>query len=302
MPELPEVETIRIGLEPIVVGATVEEVEVLNGRAIRRASAGLAPILGARFEAVARRGKYLWFDAGDVALVAHLGMSGQFRVGGSENPHRRASLFFAGGPRLDFVDQRTFGHLLPDAFVPTPDGQLAGWGSLAARIPHSVAHIGRDPLDPAFDLETVIRRVRSKHTEIKRVLLDQSVASGIGNIYADEALFLAGVHPRRLTDRMSLAKIRAVYLAAIDVMTSAIEAGGTSFDSMYVNVNGTSGYFERSLRVYGRADLPCYVCGTPIKREPFMGRSSHFCPTCQKPRNVRQPTLRAAVKVRSVSG
>lgn len=287
MPELPEVETIRAGLEPVVVGRSVTGVEVLHPRVTRRARSGLDPLVGLTLEAVGRRGKYLWFDAGDLALVAHLGMSGQFRIGGEDNPHRRASIFLDDCLRLDFVDQRTFGHLMPDVLVPTSDAAAAGWGTESAAIPRSVAHIGRDPLDPVFDLESVVRQVRAKASEIKRVLLDQSVASGIGNIYADEALFLAGVHPRRLTNRMSPGKIRAVYQAAQDVMTRAIAVGGTSFDALYVNVNGASGYFDRSLAVYGRGGLECPRCATPIRREPFMGRSSHFCPACQVPRHVR---------------
>lgn len=289
MPELPEVETIRLGLEPIAVGRTVVDVGVLHERAVRRAPRGLDPVRGARITGVVRRGKYLWFAADDgVALVAHLGMSGQFRVSGGENPHRRASLLFDDGVRLDFVDQRTFGHLMPDALVPTDDGEPGGRGSSASVVPQSVAHIGRDPLDPAFDLESVVRAMKARNTEIKRALLDQRLASGIGNIYADEALFLARVHPRRLTNRMSLGKIREVYLAAEQVMRQALAAGGTSFDELYVNVNGASGYFDRSLHVYGRTGEPCSVCGTPIKRETFMNRSSHLCPVCQRPRNVRR--------------
>lgn len=292
MPELPEVETIRIGLEPIVVGRTVTDLRVLNPRAVRRASEGLEPLRGATIDSVVRRGKYMWFDAGDISLVAHLGMSGQFRVGGGQNPHLRAYLLLDDGVRLDFIDQRTFGHLMPDEFTKTPDGAPGGWGSTSPRVPRSIAHIGRDLLDPAFDIETVVRTVKAKNTEIKRVLLDQSIASGIGNIYADEALFLARVHPRRLTNRMSLGKIRDVYLAAADVMRRAVAVGGTSFDELYVNVNGASGYFERSLNVYGRDGLPCVVCGAAIKREIFMNRSSHFCPACQRARHVRPLTRR----------
>ncbi|QOR46952.1 bifunctional DNA-formamidopyrimidine glycosylase/DNA-(apurinic or apyrimidinic site) lyase [Trueperella pecoris] len=282
MPELPEVETIRLGLEPLVVGRSVVDVEVLNPRAVRRSADGLEPIIGSRIAAVARRGKYLWFDAGERALVAHLGMSGQFRVGGADNPHRRASLFLDDGLRLDFVDQRTFGHLMPDVLVPTADGAPGGWGSRAGLVPRSVAHIGRDPLDPAFDLDAVVRLVRKKRSEIKRVLLDQSVASGVGNIYADESLFLAGVHPRRQASGMSVEKIRSLYVATQDVMRQAVDVGGTSFDALYVNVNGASGYFDRSLNVYGRAGRACRKCGNTIRREPFMGRSSHFCPACQR--------------------
>ncbi|VEI14038.1 bifunctional DNA-formamidopyrimidine glycosylase/DNA-(apurinic or apyrimidinic site) lyase [Trueperella bialowiezensis] len=287
MPELPEVETIRQGLEAIVTGRTIREAHVLNERAARRAPAGLAPVVGRQISGVVRRGKYMWFDVGEHALVAHLGMSGQFRIDSGDHPHVRVRFVLDDGVRLDFLDQRTFGHLMPDTWALTDDGHAGGYGSAAARLPQSVAHIGRDPLDPAFDLEAVVRRVKAKRTEIKRVLLDQTVASGIGNIYADEALFTARVHPRRATNGMALAKIREVYEASADVMERALAAGGTSFDTLYVNVNGESGYFERALQAYGRTGKPCQVCATPIKRETFMNRSSHFCPRCQRPRGVK---------------
>ena len=281
MPELPEVETIRLGLLPFVTGRQIEGVEVLHPRAVRRADAGLDPVVGKTIRGVARRGKYMWFDLGDLALVAHLGMSGQFRVGGAENPHRRASLLLDGGARLDFVDQRTFGHLLPEDLVDTDDGLPGGLGTEASLVPKAVAHIGRDLLDPAVDLRRIAKRVKAKDTEVKRALLDQTVASGVGNIYADEALFAAQVNGKRATGAMSERKIAEVYEAARDVMERAVAVGGTSFDELYVGVDGSSGYFERSLNVYGRQGTPCPRCGTILTKEPFMGRSSHYCPRCQ---------------------
>lgn len=285
MPELPEVETIRLGLEPYVLGRSIEKAEVLHPRVTRRSPSGLTPVVGKTIHSVARRGKYLWMLTEDSALIAHLGMSGQFRIGNRSHPHLRASFLLDDGTVLGFVDQRTFGHLLPDELVPTADGGPGGFGSNEPFIPRTVSHIGRDVLDPLVDFTALARRVKAKNTEIKRVLLDQSVAAGIGNIYADEALWLARTHPRRNTARMSIDAIVAVYQAAKHVMTEAVRVGGTSFDKLYVNVNGESGYFDRSLHVYGRTGSVCdRDDGGIIVREPFMGRSSHYCPRCQRRR------------------
>ena len=151
-----------------------------------------------------------------------------------------------------------------------------------------IAHIARDPLDPAFDLAAFTAAVRKRRTGIKRALLDQSLVSGIGNIYADEALWRARLHWARATDTLTRPAIATLVEAVRTVMNEALAAGGTSFDSLYVNVNGESGYFERSLHVYGRQDEPCPRCGTPIRRDPFMNRSSFTCPRCQpRPRNGR---------------
>jgi len=155
-------------------------------------------------------------------------------------------------------------------------------------VPDSVAHIARDPLDPRFDPDVVVKTLRSKQTEIKRALLDQTVVSGVGNIYADEALWRAEIHGNRPTDKLSGPRLRRLLDAARDVMTEALDQGGTSFDALYVNVNGQSGYFDRSLDAYGQEDLPCRRCGSPIRREKFMNRSSYSCPRCQpRPRLVR---------------
>ncbi|MCU1677906.1 MAG: fpg [Frankiales bacterium] len=276
MPELPEVEVVRRGLERWVVGRTVSAVEVFHPRAVRRHLPGAddfaAAINGRKIEAARRRGKYLWLplSSGD-AIVGHLGMSGQLLVVDAElppGPHLRVRMAFTdGGRELRFVDQRTFGGL-----TVVRD---------SADLPELIAHIAADPIDPAFDDEAFVRALGARPSGVKRMLLDQSVVSGIGNIYADEALWRARVHfatpARDLTEqqaRLLLESARAVMLAALD-------AGGTSFDSLYVNVNGESGYFDRSLDAYGRAGQPCRRCGTPIERRPFMNRSSFFCPVCQ---------------------
>jgi formamidopyrimidine-DNA glycosylase len=281
VPELPEVETVRRGLLAHLQGRRIRSVRVLHDRAVRRHLGGaddFQRVLAGRTVAdVRRRGKYLWWVLDDDdAVLAHLGMSGQFRVGSAPNPdpagHPHLRIRFAfddDGPGLDFLDQRTFGGM---TFAPG-----------GAELPAAIAHIARDPLDPMFEPASAIGAVRRKHTGIKRALLDQTVVSGVGNIYADEALWRARTHFERPTDRLTRAQAAAVLAAATDVMTQALAAGGTSFDALYVNVNGESGYFDRSLNVYGRADQACPRCGTPIRRSAFMNRSSYWCPRCQRP-------------------
>jgi formamidopyrimidine-DNA glycosylase len=282
VPELPEVETVRSGLERLVVGRRIETAEVLHPRAVRRHEAGpadfAARLRGRRLDAARRRGKYLWLPTGEDALLAHLGMSGQLLVGPPDEPlsaHVRVRFTFDdGGPDLRFTDQRTFGHLL-----------LAADG---AELPPVIAHIAPDPLEEAFDPAVLAARLRRRRTGIKRALLDQSLISGVGNIYADEALWRARLHFARAADRLRPAEFARLVEAVREVLGEALTAGGTSFDSLYVNVNGESGYFDRSLNVYGRAGEPCPRCGTPIRRDPFMNRSSYTCPVCQpRPRNGR---------------
>ncbi len=279
MPELPEVETVRDGLQRHVSGRTFADVQVLHPRAARRHLAGpddLAAVLrGVKVGEVRRRGKYLWLPVDSDALLAHLGMSGQLVIGDPDRPltpHVRARFSFAdAGPDLRFVDQRTFGHL---SFSPG-----------GADLPAAIAHIAPDPLEPAFDDVQFVTRVRRRRTGIKRALLDQSLISGVGNIYADEALWRARMHWARGTDALRRADVLRLLEAVRAVFGEAIRAGGTSFDSLYVQVNGQSGYFDRSLAVYGRADAPCPRCGAPVLREKFMNRSSFRCPQCQpKPR------------------
>ena len=281
MPELPEVEVVRRGLAEHVVGRTLATVEVRHPRSVRRHLAGeldfATRLAGAQILAARRRGKYLWLDLGDdQALLAHLGMSGQLRVQYPDAPdetHLRVRLRFTGeGPELRFVDQRTFGGLSAHPLVPAVGGGL---------LPAPIAHIARDPMDPEFSLDDAVAAIRRRRTELKRALLDQTAVSGIGNIYADEALWRARLHGARPTERLTRAQGRAVLTAAAEVMGAALAQGGTSFDALYVNVNGASGYFDRSLAAYGQADRPCPRCGTPIRREPFMNRGSFSCPRCQ---------------------
>jgi formamidopyrimidine-DNA glycosylase len=280
MPELPEVEVVRRGLQAQVAGKTITAVRVHHPRAVRRHEAGpadlTARLLNARITGTDRRGKYLWLTLdgpdSDTALVIHLGMSGQMLLGQvPRSDHVRIAALLDDGTTLSFVDQRTFGGWLLADLV-TVDGSV---------VPTPVAHLARDPLDPRYDVEAVVNVLRRKHSEIKRQLLDQTVVSGIGNIYADEALWRAKVHGARLADALSRRQLTAVLEAAADVMRDALTQGGTSFDSLYVNVNGQSGYFDRSLDAYGREGRPCRRCGAVIRREKFMNRSSSYCPRCQ---------------------
>jgi formamidopyrimidine-DNA glycosylase len=278
MPELPEVEVVRAGLERHVVGARIAGVEVLHPRPVRRHATGptgfVAELRGRTITGARRRGKYLWLPLDDGnALLGHLGMSGQLLVQPPEAPperHLRVRFRLDGsaeGRELRFVDQRMFGGLAVS---------VAG-----AELPPEIAHIARDPVDPEFDAEEFVRRVRRSSSGIKRLLLDQTVISGVGNIYADEALWRARLHGERPGGRLTAPVLRELLAHVRDVMGEALAQGGTSFDALYVNVNGESGYFDRSLNAYGREDQPCRRCGTPLRRTAFMNRSSYFCPVCQ---------------------
>lgn len=333
MPELPEVEVVRRGLASWVRGRTITGVDILDPRSVRRHAAGPEDLVGnlegAVVTDVVRRGKFLWMPlveasadavpgaalpaAGGhndgvprLALMAHLGMSGQLLM---EDPHlpdeKHLKVRFTLSPavsadgtpmpsELRFVDQRIFGGVFLTDLLPTPDGAPGGLSETELPlIPEEAAHIARDPLDPAFSFDEFYARLRRRKTGIKRALLDQGLISGVGNIYADEALWAAKLHFARPTDTMRRADALRLVESARDVMTRALAAGGTSFDSLYVNVNGASGYFSRSLNAYGREGEPCPRCAaaglsTLIRRDSFMNRSSYSCPVCQpRPRNGR---------------
>ncbi|MGW3489554.1 bifunctional DNA-formamidopyrimidine glycosylase/DNA-(apurinic or apyrimidinic site) lyase [Streptomyces sp. NPDC001054] len=280
MPELPEVEVVRWGLARWIDGRTVAATEVLHPRSVRRHVAGgedfAARLKGRTFATPRRRGKYLWLplDGGAEAVLAHLGMSGQLLVQPHAAPaerHLRVRIGFddALGTELRFVDQRTFGGL---SLHETGEGG----------VPDVIAHIARDPLDPLFDDAAFHAALRRKRTTIKRALLDQSLISGVGNIYADEALWRARLHYDRPTAGLTRPRTDELLGHVRDVMNAALAVGGTSFDSLYVNVNGESGYFDRSLDAYGREGEPCRRCGTPIQRDAWMNRSSYYCPKCQR--------------------
>jgi formamidopyrimidine-DNA glycosylase len=283
VPELPEVEVVRRGLDTWVAGRTIRSVRVLHPRPVRRHLAGPGDfgdrLTGRRVEAVHRRGKYLWLalDSGD-AVLGHLGMSGQLLVVPRSAPperHLRVVIELDGDVDVRFADQRMFGGLS------VSDG--------GAEVPAEIAHIALDPLDPAFHDVGFVSALRARRTGVKRALLDQTLISGIGNIYADEGLWGARLHYARPTATLRVKEATALLQEVRAVMERALTEGGTSFDSLYVDVNGESGYFERSLAVYGREGEPCLRCGSPIRRDPFMNRSSFTCPRCQ-PR-PRRPHL-----------
>jgi formamidopyrimidine-DNA glycosylase len=306
VPELPEVEVVRAGLAPAVTGARIAAVDVLDSRALTRHDATSGDfeslVTGAHIEAAVRRGKFLWMPIGpDRAVVGHLGMSGQLLLRTPDHPgddrHTRIRLHLDhpehGELRVDFLDQRTFGSLAVDRLVPTTDGEVAGYsaavtGPWERSIPAQVAHISRDPLDPAFDDDAFVGTLAHRPSAVKRVLLDQNLVSGVGNIYADESLWAVQMHGEQPASSLSRRRVRDLLAAVRDVLGRALAEGGTSFDEQYVNVNGASGYFGHSLNAYGRAGLPCPRCGTPMVREAFMNRSSYRCPSCQRLRMPRQ--------------
>ncbi|PMD05683.1 bifunctional DNA-formamidopyrimidine glycosylase/DNA-(apurinic or apyrimidinic site) lyase [Brevibacterium paucivorans] len=323
MPELPEVESVRRGLSAWLTDATITRARVLDARILGTTSARNVPaervvsferaLVGVRIASVERRGKYMWMplagaelagaglaggsetaEVGERALAMHLGMSGQARIHEAEDPlhpHTRA-VFDVAGPagvgQLRFVDQRIFGHLGVERLVPGVAG-VGATGTPGERrlVAESARGAGLDPFEDGFSVPVVARAIARKNVAIKSALLDQRVVSGVGNIYADEALFEAGVHPVARASRLRISRIERALEAARDVMARALEVGGTSFDALYVNVNGESGYFERSLQVYGREGQPCVRCSTPITRVVLGGRSTHVCERCQKPQRLR---------------
>lgn len=308
MPELPEVEVVRVGLDKWVRARLIESVQVLDPRSVRRHTDGAQDfeetLTGCTLRSVVRRGKFLWMDLEGLpeptALVAHLGMSGQLLVEEPESPdekHLKVRLSLAERTdvpsELRFVDQRIFGGMFLSPLVVTTDGYPGGTGSEQPLIAQAASHIARDVLDPHRDPNNLYLALRKRSTDLKRAILDQSIISGVGNIYADEALWQAGLSGLRNTATMRRPEVTRLDDALVDVMSRALEAGGTSFDSLYVNVNGASGYFSRSLNAYGREGKTCLRCAdngreSLIRRDPFMGRSSYSCPICQpRPRRNR---------------
>nr|NLD41838.1 bifunctional DNA-formamidopyrimidine glycosylase/DNA-(apurinic or apyrimidinic site) lyase [Actinomycetales bacterium] len=289
MPELPEVETIRIGVERRLVGRTVEEILVHSARTTRHEPdlSTYAELAGGEVREVARRGKFLWLvlEGSTRALVVHLGMSGQLlHLRTPPDPplrHSAATLVLDDGSVLAFVDQRTFGYLRTSPLVPTSDGHPGGAGTRSGTVPEAAAHIARDPLDPHLDVEDAAARMARTSSAIKRVLLDQRYVSGVGNIYADETLWAAQLHPEVPASSLATEILAQVIARSAEVMGAAVAVGGTSFDSLYVDTEGESGYFARELRAYGRAGAPCRRCGTLVQKLVVGGRATYMCPRCQ---------------------
>lgn len=307
MPELPEVETVRAGLASALTNSVISAVDIFDARSLKRhpgsAEDFTATLVGAKVLGVVRRGKFLWLPlqtttAGNhrLALVGHLGMSGQMLLrtpGFAEDKLTRVILHVnsADGKPFEvrFIDQRLFGSLAIDELLATPDGQPGGYAAGVGQedwwqnlIPSQAAHIQRDPLDSNFDRAAWFAKLSKKHSGIKRVLLDQQVASGIGNIYADESLWRSKLHYDQPASTLTADQAQELLGHIREILAKAVEQGGTSFDEQYKNVNGESGYFAVSLNAYGMTGTPCKRCGTLIKRETWMNRGSHFCPKCQK--------------------
>jgi formamidopyrimidine-DNA glycosylase len=306
MPELPEVETVRAGLAPALTNATVIGVDVLDSRSLKRHPGGVKDfqqtMIGAKVLGVVRRGKFLWLplevkgEKRSLAMVGHLGMSGQMLLRKPTDPEDKLTrvvihLKTSRGKEVEFrfIDQRIFGSLAIDEMQPTADGNPGGFTAGVGKgkswqnlIPMQAAHIARDPLDADFDEAAVLAKFKKKNSGIKRVLLDQQTLSGIGNIYADEALWRAKLHYDQPAASLSGAKAKELLEHVRQILAKAVEEGGTSFDEQYKNVNGESGYFAVSLNAYGMTGEPCNRCGREIKRDSWMNRGSHFCPNCQK--------------------
>jgi formamidopyrimidine-DNA glycosylase len=279
MPELPEVETVRAGLAKYVIGKKIFSASTNHPRALKPSSiAPVSALIGSKILDVKRRGKFLWLSLDrPICLVVHLGMSGQLLVQPTAvraQKHMRAQFglsagrFSKAGNQIRFVDQRTFGWVSVEEYV--------------GDVPSSVSHIALDPFEEKFDLAASIAKIKKRKSAIKPTLLNQEIISGIGNIYADEALWRSKIHPEIICEDLTKAEIKRVINYAIEVMQEAISAGGTSFDEQYKNVNGESGYFERSLVVYGQEGEPCPRCASAIVRIAFANRSSHLCQRCQR--------------------
>jgi formamidopyrimidine-DNA glycosylase len=271
MPELPEVETIRSGLEPHVVGRTVKTVTVRDVRLRWPIPADFAEYAsGKRIRGIARRGKYLIFDLGGDRLIVHLGMTGRLWLMDPATPvkrHDHVDLLLSGGRLLRYHDPRRFG-----AVLPWPKAE-------AAHI--LLAGMGPEPLEPGFDGAYLHRLSRGRGAPVKSFIMDGRVVVGVGNIYASEALFHAGIRPAAAAGRINLAKYQRLAEAIRHVLLAAIAQGGTTFRD-FRDSNGDAGYFQQKLMVYDRDGQPCRVCKTPIRRLVIGQRSSYWCPTCQK--------------------
>jgi formamidopyrimidine-DNA glycosylase len=283
MPELPEVEVVRKGLAKHVKNRKISNAKVRNNRALRNfefsSKTFEKTVSGFTINSVERRGKFLWMTLknSSQAISAHLGMSGQMlMVKKDEKPstHARVTFDFSDTKRsLHFIDQRTFGWVNLEELVEAKDKRL---------VPQSVLHISPDLFEETFDMDKTISNVKRRKTGIKQALLNQEIVAGIGNIYADEALWLAKTHWADVCENLSEKKIKEILISAKEVMAKALEKGGTSFDDLYIDVNGESGYFENELNAYGREGERCYRCDLEMVREAFSNnRSSTICPNCQ---------------------
>jgi formamidopyrimidine-DNA glycosylase len=270
MPELPEVETTRRGIEPHIVGATIERLDVLDPRLRWPVPSDLpARAAGRRIAAVRRRAKYLLLDLSGLELIVHLGMSGSLRYLPENEPrkkHDHVDWVFAGGGILRFNDPRRFGCLL--------------YATDAGRHP-LLRELGPEPLNPEFTSQYLRQVCNGRKASIKQVIMNAHVVVGVGNIYANEALFRAGIHPVRAAGRISEHRLALLVGAIRAVLSEAIEMGGTTLRD-FVGGDGKPGYFKQSLNVYDRVGEPCKRCATPIRRRVDGQRATYYCPRCQR--------------------
>ena len=267
MPELPEVETIARGLDPLVRGRTIESVEILWDRTVDARSIPIDMLVGDTIESVGRLGKFLAVRLrSDRTLTIHLRMTGRITVvkAHMEIPYERLAIGLAGGDKISFADARKFGRV-----------------RLVGEFSADVLGVGIDALADALDGTAFANILRKRKTPVKTLLLDQKRIAGIGNIYANEALFKARVRPRRPAGRLSERERRALLASLRSVLRSAIDSRGSSVDD-YVDAEGLPGDFQKKLNVYGRAGLPCRRCRTPIKRIVLGQRGTFYCPACQR--------------------
>lgn len=271
MPELPEVETARRGIAPHLVGRRVVRVVVRDRRLRWPVPPALArELTGQVVTGVDRRAKYLLLLSDRGTAILHLGMSGSVRVvpaATAPRPHDHVDLVLEDGQALRLTDPRRFGCLLWTRGDPRAHPLLAG--------------LGPEPLGPDFSGSYLYRATRGRRAAVKTVLMDARTVAGVGNIYANEALFVAGIHPARPAGRVSATRYGRLAGAVRSVLAEAIEAGGTTLRD-FVRVDGEPGYFAQSLRAYEREGQPCATCGTPIRRRVIGQRASYFCPRCQR--------------------
>lgn len=284
MPELPEVENVRRSLETLIVGKTIASVDVRLPRIIRTPDDVVrfaTELQGGTISEVRRRGKHLLFEIPPYLLVSHLRMEGQYRLamtGDEMATHTHIIFQFTDGTELRYRDVRQFGTM--DLVVPP------------VNLPPGLQSLGPEPFDETLDKRTFHQVLKRRNAPIKAVLLDQTTIAGLGNIYVDEALFAAHIHPERPANRLTPKQAGELLRTIRDVLERAIEAGGSSIKT-YVNGYGRHGGFQMELNVYGRAGEPCRHCGTPIEKSRVAGRGTHVCRKCQpKPRGVGDKRLR----------
>ena len=270
MPELPEVETTRRGVEPHVAGRTVRGLTVRDSRLRWPVPDDLeARLVGRRIRRVARRGKYLLFDTAAGSLMVHLGMSGSLRIVDAATPvknHDHVDIRLGGGGILRYHDPRRFGSIL--------------WADVPAEHP-LLASLGPEPFDPSFDGAYLRRTSRGRRVAVKLHIMNAGVVVGVGNIYANEALYRAGIDPRRAAGRVAAARYERLADEIRATLAAAIEVGGTTLRDFYGG-DGEPGYFRQQLDVYERGGEPCRRCGTAIVRSVLGQRATYFCKRCQR--------------------